>query len=70
LGPRVKMIPRGPCDLDMAWWTEVMRRQGGCRVPTPYNDDSSTGGGNRSLIWMNTPMKGLTPEGTLTCHCH
>jgi hypothetical protein len=22
----------------MEWWTEVMRQQGGGRVPTPYND--------------------------------
>jgi hypothetical protein len=26
LGPRVEIIPRGPHDPTMAWWTEVMRR--------------------------------------------
>jgi hypothetical protein len=25
LGPRVMILPRGPCDPSMAWWTEVMR---------------------------------------------
>jgi hypothetical protein len=39
LGPRVEILPRGPCDPAMAWWTEVMRQQGGDRVPTPYNED-------------------------------
>jgi len=39
LRPRVEIIPRGPCDLAMAWWIEFMRRQGGGRVSTPYNDD-------------------------------
>jgi hypothetical protein len=39
LGPRVDIIPCGPCDIAMAQWIEVMRRQGGGRVPTPYNDD-------------------------------
>jgi hypothetical protein len=38
LGPRVKILPRGPHDPTMAWWTKVMRRRGG-RVPTPYNKD-------------------------------
>jgi hypothetical protein len=35
--PRVEIIPHGPHDLAMSWWTEVMRRLGGGRVPTPYN---------------------------------
>jgi hypothetical protein len=39
LGPRVEIILRGPRDIAMAQWTEVMRRQGGGRVPTPYNED-------------------------------
>jgi hypothetical protein len=39
LGPRVEIISRGPRDPAMAWWNEVMRRQGGGRVPTPYNND-------------------------------
>jgi hypothetical protein len=39
LGPRVEILPRGPHDPAMAWWTEVMRRQGGGRVSTPYNED-------------------------------
>ena len=25
LGPRVEIVPHGPFDLGMAWWTEVMR---------------------------------------------
>jgi hypothetical protein len=39
LGPRVEILPRGPRDPAMARWTEVMRRHGGGRVPTPYNED-------------------------------
>jgi hypothetical protein len=39
LGPRVEILPKGPCDLAMEQWTEVMRQQGGGRVSTPYNDD-------------------------------
>jgi hypothetical protein len=39
LGPRVEIIPIGPCDPAMARWIEVMRWQGGGRVVTPYNDD-------------------------------
>jgi hypothetical protein len=39
LAPRVDILPRGPRDPTMAWWTEVMRRQRGGRVPTPYNED-------------------------------
>jgi hypothetical protein len=39
LGPRVKILPRGPCDPAMALWTKVMRQQGVGRVPTPYNED-------------------------------
>jgi hypothetical protein len=39
LGPRVYIILCGPRDPSMAWWTEVMRWQGGGRVPTPYNND-------------------------------
>jgi hypothetical protein len=35
----VEILPRGPHDPSMEWWIEVMRRQGGCRVATPYNDD-------------------------------
>jgi hypothetical protein len=38
LGPRVYIILCGPRDIAMAWWTEVMRCQGGGRVPKPYND--------------------------------
>jgi hypothetical protein len=39
LGPRVEILPRGPRDLAMAQWIEVMRQKGGGRVVTPYNDD-------------------------------
>jgi hypothetical protein len=39
LRPRVEILPRGPRNLAMVWWTDVMRQQGGGRVPTPYNDD-------------------------------
>jgi hypothetical protein len=39
LGPRFEILPRGPHDLAMAWWTKVMRWQGRGRVPTPYNED-------------------------------
>jgi hypothetical protein len=39
LGPRVEIISRGPRDPAMARWIKVMRRQGGGRVETPYNDD-------------------------------
>jgi hypothetical protein len=39
LGPRVEILPREPRDPAMARWIEVMRRQGGGRVSTPYNDD-------------------------------
>jgi hypothetical protein len=35
----VEILPRGPCDPAMARWIKVMRRQGGGRVSTPYNDD-------------------------------
>jgi hypothetical protein len=35
----VEILPREPCDPSMAQWIEVMRRQGGGRVSTPYNDD-------------------------------
>jgi hypothetical protein len=35
----VEILPRGPHDPAMARWTKVMRRQGGGRVPTPYNED-------------------------------
>jgi hypothetical protein len=38
LGPRVEIIPKGPRDLAISRWTEVMRRQGGARVPTHHND--------------------------------
>jgi hypothetical protein len=39
LGPRVEILPRGPHGPAMARWIEVMRRQRGGRVPTPYNND-------------------------------
>jgi hypothetical protein len=39
LGPRVEVLPRGPCDPAMVWWIKVMRWEGGGRVTTPYNDD-------------------------------
>jgi hypothetical protein len=39
LRPRVEIIPRGPRDPTMSWWTEVMRQLGGGRVTTPYNDE-------------------------------
>jgi hypothetical protein len=39
LGPRVEIVLHGPHDPAMARWTEVMRRLGGGRVPTPYNDE-------------------------------
>jgi len=39
LGPRVEILPRGPHNLAMARWTEVMRWQGGGRVSTPYNEE-------------------------------
>jgi hypothetical protein len=39
LGPRVDILPRGPHNPAMARWIEVMRWQGGGRVPTPYNED-------------------------------
>jgi hypothetical protein len=39
LSPRVEIIPHGPRDPSMSWWTDVMRRLGGGRVPTPYNDE-------------------------------
>jgi hypothetical protein len=39
LRPRVEIITRGPCDLAMSRWIEVMRQLGGDRVTTPYNDD-------------------------------
>ena len=32
LGPRVKILPRGPCDPAMMRWIEVMRWQGGYGV--------------------------------------
>jgi hypothetical protein len=35
----VEIIPRGPRDPTMVRWIEVMRRQRGGRVVTPYNDD-------------------------------
>jgi hypothetical protein len=36
LGPRVAIVPHGPHDPTMAWWTKVMRCQGmvGCQHPT------------------------------------
>jgi hypothetical protein len=39
MGPKVDIILCGPHNPAMARWTEVMRGQGGGRVPTPYNDD-------------------------------
>jgi len=38
LGPRVDIVLHGLHDPAMAQWTEVMRRLGGGRVPTPYNN--------------------------------
>jgi hypothetical protein len=37
--PRVEIIPCGPCDPTMSWWTKVIRQLGGGWVTTPYNDE-------------------------------
>jgi hypothetical protein len=37
--PRVEITPQILRDPTMSWWTEMMRRLGGGRVPTPYNDE-------------------------------
>jgi hypothetical protein len=37
--PRVEIPPHDLHDPIMTWWTNVMRRMGGGRVPTPYNDE-------------------------------
>jgi hypothetical protein len=37
--PRFEIVPHRPCDPTMSRWTEVIRRLGGGRVPTPYNDE-------------------------------
>jgi hypothetical protein len=39
LCPRGQIIPHGPHDAAIAWWTKVMRLKGGGRVPIPYNDE-------------------------------
>jgi hypothetical protein len=35
--PRVDIIPHGPCDPSMSWWTNVKWQLGGGRVQTPHN---------------------------------
>jgi hypothetical protein len=39
LSPRVDITPHGLHDLAMSQWTDVMRKIGGGRVPTLYNDE-------------------------------
>lgn len=63
--PRVKIVPHGPCDLAMAWWTKVMRKQGGGRVPTPYNDEFFFSWSRQVMALEDYPYVGIDFRGDM-----
>jgi hypothetical protein len=61
----VEIIPRGPCDLAMVRWVEVMRQQGGGRVVTPYNDDFFFWWGRQIIAMDDYPYARIDSKGDL-----
>jgi hypothetical protein len=47
----------------MAWWTDVMRRLGGGRVPTPYNDEFFFWWRRQVIALEDYPYAGLDFKG-------
>jgi hypothetical protein len=70
LGPRVEIVLHGPRDPAMAWWTEVMRWQGGGRVPTPYNDEFFFWWSRQVMALEDYPYAGIDFRGDLDMCYH
>jgi hypothetical protein len=47
----------------MAWWTEVMRWEGGGMVPTPYNDEFFFRGRQKFISLYYYPYGGIDFRG-------
>jgi hypothetical protein len=61
----VEILPRGPRNLSMAQWTEVMRREGGGRVATPYNEDFFFWWRQQVIALDDYPYAGIDFRGDL-----
>jgi hypothetical protein len=59
LSPRVDITPHGLRDPSMSRWTNVMRRLGGGRVPTPYNDEFFYWWRGQVIAIDNYPYRGI-----------
>jgi len=66
LSPRVDINPHELCDPAMSWWTDVMRRLGDGRVPTPYNDELFFWWCRQVIAIEDFPYGGIAYRGILT----